>query len=93
MLVPQSDVTSLGSAIFAFVAAGAFPSIEQAQDKLCPSYKVFEPDPSSVAVYQELYPLYRKLYFAFGQKGAAPVAIGDVLPEIRRIGAEVRGSS
>ena len=93
VLVPQSDVTSLGSAIFAFVAAGAFPSIEQAQDKLCPSYKVFEPDPSSVAVYRELYPLYRKLYFAFGQKGAVPVAIGDVLPEIRRIGAEVRGSS
>jgi L-ribulokinase len=40
-----------------------------------------------------LYPLYRKLYFAFGQKGAAPAAIGDVLPEIRRIGAEVRGLS
>jgi L-ribulokinase len=93
VLVPQSDVTSLGSAIFAFVAAGAFSSIEQAQDKLCPSYKVFEPDSASVAVYKELYPLYRKLYFALGQKDATPVAIGDVLPAIRRIGAEVRGSS
>jgi hypothetical protein len=37
--------------------------------------------------------LYRKLYFAFGQKSAGPVVIGDVLPEIRRIGAEVRASS
>jgi L-ribulokinase len=90
VLVPQSDVTSLGSAIFAFLAAGAFPSIEQAQDKLCPSYKIFEPDPSSVGVYRELYPLYRKLYFAFGQRGAGAVEIGDVLPEIRRIAAEVR---
>jgi L-ribulokinase len=93
VLVPQSDVTSLGSAIFAFLAAGAFPSIEKAQDTLCPSYKVFEPDASNVAVYRELYPLYRELYFAFGQKGAAPIAIGDVLPEIRRIGGEVRASS
>ncbi len=92
MLVPQSDVTSLGSAIFAFLAAGTFPSIEQAQDALCPKYKVFEPDPSSVAVYGELYPLYRKLYFAFGQGSAAPVKIGDVLPEIRRIAVEVRAT-
>jgi L-ribulokinase len=92
VLVPQSDVTSLGSAIFAFLAAGSFPTIEQAQDALCPSYKLFEPDPTNVAVYRELYPLYRKLYFAFGQRGAAPVEIGDVLPEIRRVAAEVRAS-
>jgi L-ribulokinase len=92
VLVPQSDVTSLGSAIFAFMAAGAFPSIEQAQDALCPSYKIFEPHPSSVAVYRELYPLYRKLYFAFGQREAGAVEVGDVLPEIRRIGAEVRAT-
>jgi L-ribulokinase len=92
VLVPQSDVTSLGSAIFAFLAAGTFPTIEKAQDALCPRYKVFEPDPANVAVYRELYPLYRKLYFAFGQKNAAPVEIGDVLPEIRRIAAEVRAS-
>jgi L-ribulokinase len=92
VLVPQSDVTSLGSAIFAFLAAGAFPTIEKAQDALCPSYKIYEPDPSSVAVYRELYPLYRKLYFGFGQKDAGAVEIGDVLPEIRRIAAEVRGT-
>ena len=90
VLVPQGDVTSLGSAIFAFMAARAFPSIEQAQDALCPKYTVFEPEAASVAVYQELYPLYRKLYFAMGQKDAGAATIGDVLPEIRRIAAEVR---
>jgi L-ribulokinase len=90
VLVPQGDVTSLGSAIFAFMAAGTFPTIELAQDALCPSYTVFDPHPANVAVYRELYPLYRKLYFAFGQKDAEPAALGDVLPEIRRIASEVR---
>ncbi len=92
VLVPQGDVTSLGSAIFAFMAAGSFPTIERAQDALCPSYTVFEPDPANAAVYRELYPLYRKLYFAFGQKDAEPAAFGDILPEIRRIASEVRSA-
>jgi len=90
VLVPKGDVTSLGSAIFAFVAAGAFPTIEKAQDALCPAYTIFQPDNRSVAVYRELYLLYRKLYFAFGEKNGQAAAIGDVLPEIRRIAAEVR---
>src|ERR1051326_6286037 len=38
ILVPKSDVTSLGSAIFAFLAAGTFSTVEQAQDALCPEY-------------------------------------------------------
>ncbi len=92
VLVPQDDVTSLGSAIFAFMAAGAFKTIEEAQDALCPKYKVFEPDPPSVSVYAELFPLYKKLYFAFGQKDSAAARIGDVLPAIRKIAAGVRAS-
>ncbi|MGC2656848.1 MAG: ribulokinase, partial [Bryobacteraceae bacterium] len=63
ILVPEGDVTSLGSAIFAFLAAGAFPSIEAAQRALCPPHRTFLPQPEAVAVYEELYPLYRKLYF------------------------------
>src|SRR6476646_2785665 len=62
VLVPKSEVTSLGSAIFAFLAAGAFPSIEAAQEQLCPSYRVIEPDPYEAAVYEKLYAVYRKLY-------------------------------
>ena len=85
VLVPNGDVTSLGSAIFAFLAAGTFKSIEEAQDALCPGYSVVEP----AADYQELYALYRKLYFAFGDPRSEPVAIGDVLPELRRIAARV----
>jgi L-ribulokinase len=35
VLVPQGDTTSLGSAIFAFPAAGEFKSVEEAQDAFC----------------------------------------------------------
>ena len=92
ILVPQDDVTSLGSAIFAFLAAKAFPSIAAAQKALCPPYRVFTPNPGRVAVYEELYPLYRDLYFALGDRHASPRALGRVLPELRRIAAQVRKS-
>jgi L-ribulokinase len=87
VLVPDSDVTSLGSAIFAFLAAGTFPTVEAAQDRLCPRYRVFQPDPAATAIYEDVFRQYRKLYFAFGQPGSETVAIGDVLPELRRIAA------
>lgn len=87
VLVPESEVTSLGAAIFAFLAAGVFRSVEEAQDALCPSYRTVEPEPAESAVYERLYPLFRKLYFAFGHAGAEPVAAGDVLPALREIAA------
>ena len=91
VLVPQSDVTSLGSAIFAFLAAGTFKTVEHAQVALCPNYRVIEPDPAQAAVCERLFGLYRKLYFGFGQKVAAAISAGDVLPELRNIAAEARG--
>jgi len=90
VLVPTSDVTSLGSAIFAFLAAGTFRTIEEAQQALCPEYAVVEPQPAAAAVHAELYPLYRKLYFALGSRAADAVALGDVLPELRRIARQAR---
>ncbi len=90
ILVPQGDVTSLGSAIFAFLAVKAFATIEEAQKALCPPHKVFEPQQQSAAVYGRLYAMYRRLYFGFGSPGAEPVQLGDVLPELRRIAAATR---
>jgi L-ribulokinase len=90
VLVPESEVTSLGSAIFAFLAAGAFRTIEEAQARLCPKYRVIEPDRAAHAVYEKLFPLYRKLYFGLGRRDAAAAAIGDVLPELRNIAAAAR---
>jgi len=90
ILVPKSEVTSLGSAIFAFLAAGAFTGIEEAQNALCPDYQVIEPQRAAVDLCEDLYCLYRKLYFALGRRRSGPAEIGDVLPELRRIAAQAR---
>jgi L-ribulokinase len=92
ILVPQGDVTSLGSAIFAFLAAKAYSSIEEAQKALCPVHRTFYPEPKSVAVYEELFRLYKRLYFAFGRKKSEAVALGDVLPQLRQIASTARGA-
>src|ERR1700758_5623784 len=62
ILVPKGDVTSLGSAIFAFLAAGTFRSISEAQEALVPDYATIEPEAGAAGVYQELYSIYRRLY-------------------------------
>ncbi len=93
VLVPASDVTSLGSSIFAGLAAGAFRSVEEAQIALCPQYRVIEPDAGEAERYEELYALYRKLYFSFGKPNSAAASFGDVLPKLRTAAAVVRGSS
>ncbi|MGC1620140.1 MAG: ribulokinase [Candidatus Acidiferrum sp.] len=80
VLVPGRSVTSLGSAIFAFLAAGTFNTVEEAQDKICPGHAVFTPEPVAQKVYNSLYALYYQLYFAFGQPDAGK--FGDVLPTL-----------
>src|SRR5438067_3794581 len=80
VLVPAGNVVSLGSAIFAFLAAGVFKTVEEAQDRICPKYRTFEPDPSSKRTYDKLYALLSKVYFAFGQKQSGD--FGNVLPEL-----------
>jgi len=90
ILVPQGDVTSLGSAIFAFLAAGAFTSIEEAQKALVPPHRVFEPQTDTAATYDKIYEMYKRLYFGFGKRDSHPEELGDVLPELRRIAAQAR---
>jgi L-ribulokinase len=83
VLVPTGNVVSLGSAIFAFLAAGVFKTIEDAQERLCPQYKVFQPEASAKHVYDELYSLYSKTYFAFGQPQNSDS--GTLLPTLLRL--------
>jgi L-ribulokinase len=90
ILVPERSITSLGSAIFAFMAAKAFPTIADAQRALCPPYRVVKSDPQAVPVYERLFALYRNLYFGMGDPASAPTAIGDVLPQLREIAAAQR---
>jgi L-ribulokinase len=80
VLVPAGDVTSLGSAIFAFLAAGTFKTIEDAQKALCPAWKTYEPDPEEAAVYEKLFVIFRKLYFGLGEG-----EFRDALPGLRTI--------
>jgi len=83
VLVPAGNVVSLGSAIFAFLAAGVFKTIEEAQDKLCPQNKVFQPESSAKAAYDKLYAFYSKIYFAFGRPQSAE--FGNLLPGLIRL--------
>lgn len=87
VLVPERSITSLGSSLFAFMAAGAFDSIEAAQGALCPDYRVIEPRPESTRAYDQLYPMYRDLYFGMGDPKSAAIPIGGVLPRLREIAA------
>src|SRR5277367_3921258 len=89
VLVPDGIPTSLGSGIFALLAAGAFKSVEEAQEKICLPHKTYEPEAKAVGVYEELYQLYRKVYFAFGLRGAPAVELGDVLPRLIEIRSAV----
>jgi L-ribulokinase len=80
-------VVSLGSAIFAFLAAGAFKTVEEAQDRIGPPHKTYQPEKSAKPVYDELYALFRKLYFAFGDPGKG--AVGEVLPTLIRVAESI----
>ena len=79
VLVPSKSVVSLGSAIFAFLAAGTFRTVEEAQDNICPRHKQFVPDAVEQRIYDRLYELYSKIYFEFGQKTGS---FGKVLPTL-----------
>ncbi len=92
VVVPESDVTSLGSAIFAFLAAGTFATIEEAQDALCPKYRTFQPETDATEVYAKLFYCYKKLYFAMGSPNSEAAPIGDVLPTLRSVAAIQRNA-
>ena len=87
VLVPDGVPTSLGSGIFALMAAKVFPTIEAAQMALCLPFRTYKPDEQAVAVYEKLFALYRKMYFALGQASGSPVALSHILPALRRIAA------
>jgi len=87
VLVPSGNVVSLGSAIFAFLAAGTFKAVEEAQDKICPSHKIYEPQKEEQKVYDGLYAVFSKLYFAFGENGNKEM--GKVLPTLIHVAESV----
>jgi L-ribulokinase len=91
VLVPSKSVVSLGSAIFAFLAAGTFKTVEEAQDKICPGHHIFTPEPAPQKVYDSLFALYRTIYFAFGSPKNAE--FGVVLPELIKLAESATAKS
>jgi L-ribulokinase len=91
VLVPAKSVVSLGSAIFAFLAAGTFKTVEEAQERICPPHKVYEPDAAEQKVYDELHALYSQLYFTLGQPKKD--GLGSVLPRLIHVAESVHQQS
>jgi hypothetical protein len=50
-------------------------------------HKMYGPESSAQRVYEQLYPLYRDLYFALGEPGKNPMAV--VLPTLIRVAESV----
>ena len=93
VLVPERPITSLGSSLFAFLAAGVFATLEDAQRALCVPFRVVQPQPKAVATCNRLYLMYRDLYFSLGNPQSEGVRLGHVLPELRAISALVRAGA
>jgi L-ribulokinase len=93
VLVPEGDVTSLGSVIIAFLAAGDFKSIEEAQDALCPPFKTFTPDAKEAAMYDRIFPLFRDAYFALGTPDGPAAKLGHILPQLKSIQRDALNAS
>jgi len=93
VLVPAGIPTSLGSGIFALLAAGAYKTIEEAQSAVCLPLRTVDPDPRAAQAYEPLYQLYRDAYFALGKRNGEAAALGRILPELRKIAAQARKTS
>ena len=86
----SSQTCGLGAAVSAAVAAGAFDSVEAAQEKMV-SLKPdgYEPVPAHAEAYDRLFGVYRKLHDAFGGVDAA-ADLSGVMDELRRIAEAAR---
>ncbi len=94
MKVSRSAQTcALGAAIFGAVAAGAHPTVEAAQAKMTGVKElVFHPKPAHAELYARIYPIYRKLHDAFGDKSWSG-SLASVMKDLIAIRHEVRSSN
>ena len=74
-----------------FLAAGVFKTVEEAQDKICPQYKIFQPEAAAKSVYDELYAFYSKIYFAFG--GPQSAEFGNLLSGLIQLSEAARAGA
>jgi len=84
LLVPQAETTSLGSAFFAFLALGTFPTLEEAQNALCPEYQTIEPESRGMAVCDELFGHFRELYQSFDVRQFSPSSLNSLMVSLEQ---------
>lgn len=85
-LAGSSQSPALGSAIYAAVAAGIYPSIQVAAEKMGKlKDEVVMPIPANTAIYDRLYAEYKTLYDYFGRGS------NDVMKRLKQIRDEVLG--
>jgi L-ribulokinase len=88
----SAQTCALGAAIFGAVAAGAHPSVEAAQEKMTGVKEtIYKPKAEYAAIYERLYPIYRKLHDAFGNTGWTG-SLASVMKDLIAIRNEVRKS-
>lgn len=85
----SSQTPALGSSIAAATAAGHYPSMRDAEQRMVPQHrKTYRPQPGHVAVYAQLYRLYSDLHDQFG--GVSDRSLGQLMRDLKTIQAEVR---
>jgi L-ribulokinase len=88
VVVPDGIPTSLGSGIFAMLAAGIFPTVEAAQEKLCLGTRTYTPQPEAVETYEALYRHFRRLYMSFGTGVQQNVDLRETFHDLQTIAAQ-----
>ncbi len=85
-LAGSAQAPALGSAIFAAVAAGVYPDIHTASERMGSlKEEVVHPIPKNQALYDRLYGEYKRLYDTFGR------GENDVMKTLKRIRREAKG--
>ena len=78
----SAQTCALGAAIFGAVAGGVYRKVEQAQRKMTGvKPHVYRPNKAAIAVYAELYGLYRTLHDAFSAEGRE-AKLGQVMKQL-----------
>jgi L-ribulokinase len=87
MLISRSAQTcALGAAIAGAVVGGAYKNCEAAIDAMTGVKKqIYNPISENVAVYKELYKIYRELHDAFGIKGVRSYDFGMIMKKLLAI--------
>ena len=86
----SAQTCALGAAIFGSVVAGAYPNVAAAQAKMTGVKDlIYDPIGENVAVYQELYRIYRALHDAFGLESTSR-PLSHVMKDLIAIRQRVR---